>query len=158
MCIRDSIRLIRERDASDWYDLRSTPATETRTDLIRLAWDRSGTDLPWAEYKSTDILHLLPSIEPFAMLDVENGGYRHIVNATSERQGPSWRMVVELTDPPTGWGVYPGGQTGNPGSNGYDAFIETWEQGGYYDLHWMTTADALPEAGGWTLTLEPAAP
>ena len=30
---------------------------------------------------------------------------------------PSWRMIVQLSNPTEAYGVYPGGQDGNPGVN-----------------------------------------
>jgi len=48
--------------------------------------------------------------------------------------GPSWRMVVHLTDEIEAYGLYPGGQSGNPGSAYYDSFIDYWAAGKYYRL------------------------
>jgi penicillin amidase len=59
------------------------------------------------------------------------------VNAASKNHGPSWRMIVEMTSPPTALGVYPGGQSGNPGSKYYDNFIDKWTVGEYYKLLFM---------------------
>ena len=36
-----------------------------------------------------------------------------------------------------GYGVYPGGQSGNPGSKTYDQFVETWRTGELYDLQFL---------------------
>ena len=47
-------------------------------------------------------------------------------------------MVVELTDDINAYGVYPGGQSGNPGSRYYDNFINTWIKGNYYKIHLYT--------------------
>lgn len=77
----------------------------------------------------------LSQIPAFSKTGVHTGGYRNIVNATSERNGPSWRMIVELTEPVQAVGVYPGGQSGNPGSKYYDNFIDSWATGKYYILH-----------------------
>jgi len=43
--------------------------------------------------------------------------------------GPSWRMVVELGPVVRAWGVYPGGQSGNPASGWYDDRVERWSNG-----------------------------
>jgi penicillin amidase len=43
-------------------------------------------------------------------------------------------MIVALDESPRAWAVYPGGQSGNPGSRYYDNFISTWESGQYYEL------------------------
>lgn len=47
-------------------------------------------------------------------------------------------MVVELGDKPKAWGVYPGGQSGNPGSHNYTAFVEKWAKSEYYELIFMS--------------------
>jgi penicillin amidase len=49
-------------------------------------------------------------------------------------------MVVELGKKPKGHGVYPGGQSGNPGSPFYDNMIDTWADGKLYDLYLMSSA------------------
>ena len=43
-------------------------------------------------------------------------------------------MVTELTDEVNAYGIYPGGQSGNPGSKYYDTFINDWLVGKYYKL------------------------
>ena len=65
-------------------------------------------------------------------------GNREAVNATGRKAGPSWRMVVSLE--PTGvkaWGIYPGGQNGNPGSKYYDNMLKPWSEGYYYSLSFV---------------------
>jgi penicillin G amidase len=49
--------------------------------------------------------------------------------------------VVEL-DPKgvKAWGVYPGGQAGNPGSPYYAQFVERWQQAQPYPLYFMANA------------------
>jgi penicillin amidase len=70
------------------------------------------------------------------------GGGANIINATKQFHGPSWRMIVELTDKTEAWGIYPGGQSGNPGSKYYDNFINDWAVGKYNRLWMMTEAEA----------------
>ena len=45
-------------------------------------------------------------------------------------------MIVSLTATTEAYGVYPGGQSGNPGSKYYDNFVDQWAAGKYYSL-WM---------------------
>ena len=40
------------------------------------------------------------------------------------------------------YGVYPGGQSGNPGSKYYDNFVDTWAAGQYYKLWVMKKEEA----------------
>jgi penicillin G amidase len=37
--------------------------------------------------------------------------------------------------------VYPGGQSGNPGSKYYDSFVDNWAMGKYYRLWVMKLGD-----------------
>jgi penicillin G amidase len=63
-------------------------------------------------------------------------GWSTTINALTKTHGPSWRMVIHLTKPIEAYGVYPGGQSGNPGSKFYENFIDTWATGKYFTL-WM---------------------
>ena len=88
---------------------------------------------------------------PFARTGLMNGGGVGIVNATQHDHGPSWRMIVELTTPTQALGVYPGGQSGNPGSFYYDNFIDTWTAGKYYPLWVMNINDFLDYRVKWKI-------
>ena len=99
-----------------------------------------GSAWAWGPSKSTSIRHLLPGVDAFSALNVQIGGGRNIVNATTERTGPSWRMVVALGPKPKAYGVYPGGQSGNPGSPHYQDMIETWRTGQLNELLYLQTA------------------
>ncbi|MFN0275065.1 MAG: penicillin acylase family protein [Chitinophagales bacterium] len=107
--------------------------------------------LKWYQYKHTDIMHIA-QIPAFSRLQIENGGYRNIVNATSEKNGPSWRMVVELSNPINAFGVYPGGQSGNPGSMYYDNFIDTWSAGGNFKLNFFARIEDARNDTKFSLT------
>jgi penicillin amidase len=87
----------------------------------------------------------MTGIESFSYTQVPVGGYVGIVNATSGNWGASWRMIVELGDEIEAWGIYPGGQSGNPGSSGYDTFIEDWAQGKYFKISFWGKYDAAQE-------------
>ena len=60
-----------------------------------------------------------------------------MINATQQYKGPSWKMVVQLTDDTEAYGIYPGGQNGNAGSRHYDEFVNDWTEGNYYRLWHM---------------------
>jgi penicillin amidase len=51
-------------------------------------------------------------------------------------------MIVHLTNETEAYGVYPGGQSGNPGSKFYDNFVNDWANGKYYTLWMMKEAEA----------------
>ncbi|HEU4607962.1 MAG TPA: penicillin acylase family protein, partial [Chitinophagaceae bacterium] len=57
------------------------------------------------------------------------------INAMKQDHGPSWRMIVEMgKDKINAYGVYPGGQSGNPGSKYYADFLDYWVEGRYYSI------------------------
>ena len=112
-------------------------------------------DYPWGSYKGTYVGHLLQALPAFSRFNIPVGGGRSIVNATSKNHGRSWRMIVEMTDPPTAIGIYPGGQSGNPGSRYYDNFIDDWAAGNYHNLHFLQSNTKTDTIIG-TQTLLPA--
>ncbi|MDI9365126.1 MAG: penicillin acylase family protein [Flavobacterium sp.] len=97
--------------------------------------------LAWGKFKDTKVLHLT-KIDALSKLHVINGGGSYSINATKPEHGPSWRMIVHLTDTVEAYGLYPGGQSGNPGSKFYDTFIDFWAAGKYYPLLFIKKVEA----------------
>ncbi|MCW3464464.1 penicillin acylase family protein [Chitinophaga nivalis] len=133
------------RDTSfHFLDNINTPQKETLSQLIQgafiatakkaAAWEKAGT-LELGKVRGTDINHLSRALPAFSALHLFTGGGRHIVNASQKTHGPSWRMVVQLSDKTEAYGIYPGGQSGNPGSPYYDNSVGDWAAGKYYLLH-----------------------
>lgn len=58
--------------------------------------------------------------------------------------GPSWRMVVSLTEPIKSWGVYPGGQSEEPTSPHYDDQFKLWADYQYKELHFLPNPQSEP--------------
>jgi penicillin G amidase len=121
-----------------------TPQKETLSMLVTKAFLtasaycgklESDNKLEWAKFKGTGIRHLLRQ-EAFSRLHLLAGGGDQIINATKDFHGPSWRMIVHLTDQMEAYGIYPGGQSGNPGSRFYDNAVDNWVAGKYFPL-WM---------------------
>jgi penicillin amidase len=100
-------------------------------------WKAENGDYNWNAYKSTYVGHLLQALPAFSRFNLPIGGGGNIVNATKKNHGPSWRMIVEMSSPPTALGIYPGGQSGNPGSKYYDNFIDDWAAGNYHNLNFL---------------------
>jgi penicillin amidase len=108
--------------------------------------------LEWAKFKNTTVYHLLRTgALPFARGGLLNGGGKNIINATTHDHGPSWRMVVHMTDEVEAYAVYPGGQQGNPGSKYYDNFIDTWTKGEYYRIWIMSSKDKEDQKVKWKM-------
>ncbi len=126
----------------EFADNINTPQKETIKDVVTAAFKKAAKELiivdktgklAWGKYKDTGIRHLL-KIPAFSRLHLPAGGGTHVINATKQFHGPSWRMVVHLNDKTEAYGVYPGGQSGNPGSKYYDTFVDNWVNGKYYTL------------------------
>ena len=141
------------RDSSyKFFDDINTTKKETLTDdalksfkeavLILKNLETTGK-LEWWKNKDTRINHLLKQ-PAFSRMHLNMGGGRNMINATTEDHGPSWRMIVSLTAKTEAYGVYPGGQNGNPGSLYYDNFVDKWAEGKYYSL-WMMTKEEVKD-------------
>ena len=127
-----------------FIDDLTTEGVETREDLalatlketyseLTTAWGALGDQWKWGVAINNDIDHLA-NIPGLGAENLFSSGSSDAVNATRGGNGPSWRMVVELGPEVKGWGVYPGGASGNPGSPNYDSMIETWRTGGLFEL------------------------
>jgi penicillin amidase len=149
--------------AYKFIDNIATPAIETLPELVTAVFKSVAIDLKkieqdkrleWAKYKDTRVKHLL-RLEPLSRLHIPIGGGEDIINATREDHGPSWRMIVSLTGNTEAYGVYPGGQNGNPGSRFYDNFINQWAAGKYYPLWMMTKTETADTRVKWRMQMGP---
>jgi penicillin G amidase len=133
-----------------FLDNVSTPQVEKLADDVTSAFKKAAADLSvieaagnlnWEKYKATGVRHLA-KIAAFSRLNLVSGGGGRSINATKAAHGPSWRMVVSLTAKTEAYGVYPGGQSGNPGSKYYDNFVDQWAAEKYYQL-WLMTKEEV---------------
>jgi penicillin amidase len=133
-----------------FFDDINTPNVETLQDDVTAAFkmatavirqaDEKGK-IEWAKYKDTHVEHLA-RLDAFSRLHLPIGGGTNTINAAEAQHGPSWRMIVSLTPETEAYGVYPGGESGNPGSKYYDQFIDTWTAGKYFRLWMMKSSEA----------------
>lgn len=143
-----------EKDSAfSFIDNISTPGREQLDDVVTSSFKKAvgilettemDGRLAWNKYKDAGIRHLL-RLEPFSRYHLNTGGGVHIINATKQFHGPSWKMIVHLTDTTEAYGIYPGGQSGNPGSKYYDPFVNDWAEGKYYSLWVMKKGDVQNE-------------
>jgi penicillin amidase len=126
-----------------------TEAFRRAAAVIRKA-DENGT-VAWAKYKDTRVEHLA-RLDAFSRLHLPIGGGTNTINAAREQHGPSWRMIVSLTPETEAYGVYPGGQSGNPGSKFYDDFVMDWALGKYFKLWVMKESEANDTRVKWRMT------
>ena len=110
--------------------------TKTLNKVIRdltLEYGPMGENWQWWRFNGPYLTHFL-NIQALGTQRMQVSGSSLSPNAIRNSYGPSWRMVAEMSQPVKAWGIYPGGQTGNPASPGYNAFTEDWAQGNYYPL------------------------
>lgn len=163
----NTIYLIKTQPNLSFFDLVATPEKETATDILRKSFSagvkyiedwklRKGETLNWGNYKDSYIGHLLRQ-KALNIPVRSSGGGTAVVNAHTQTHGPSWRMIVSMEK--TGVkaiGVYPGGQSGNPGSPFYANMVEPWAKAKYYTLHFVTSPDQLSGKKVSSTQLSPA--
>lgn len=134
-----------DRDDFEFADVQNTPQKENLSEVIRQSFiqaldsanqwkDKTGQEITWGNMKTTSIMHLL-RIPALSIMDAGVGGYKNIVNANSERHGASIRIITEMGNPVEAWMIYPGGQSGTPGSRYYDNLVEKWAGGEYINVN-----------------------
>jgi penicillin G amidase len=161
-----TIKLMKERPDLNFFDIMSTPEKETARELVQKSFKEGvatiekwkmdkGKNPTWADYKDGYVGHLLRQ-EAFSY-HIKHGGNGSIVNAHSRTNGPSWRMVVSLEKPAVkAWGVYPGGQSGNPGGPYYNNLLGLWAEGKYVKFNFTAIQDNMKGKELATITLNPS--
>ncbi|GAB5410768.1 MAG: penicillin acylase family protein [Balneolaceae bacterium] len=141
------IEVIKSERDFEFFDNIETKEIESREQVVTGAFKETVEDLTdaygefgenwnWGVMINNDFDHIA-FIPGFGKENVFSSGGSESINATRESWGPSWRMVVELGPEVKGYGVYPGGASGNPGSPNYDSMMETWRTGELYELKFM---------------------
>ncbi len=156
--------LLASDTSSRWFDDTRTPRRETAGDLARLSFKEAvrqslkrggGAFALWSQTHPMSIPHLL-QLPSLGSGPLSGDGCAECLDAQRGTHGPSWRMAVELDSQPVAWGGYPGGQSGNPGSPGYDALVANWLAGRPYKLLFLKNADEEPDSIAYSLTLRGA--
>jgi len=135
---------IDNKDTKDRKETLGEVVTDAFLKIIpQLQQDAKDDRLTWAKNKDTWARHLL-RLPELSRTHLAIGGGARCINAAKQFHGPSWRMIVQLTSKTEAYGVYPGGQSGNPGSPYYDTFIDYWASGRYYPL-WVMAPDEIKD-------------
>ncbi len=139
-----TVELLQKYTSFSFFDDVNTAKVENRRILINQAFrltlkklfekDPIMENWLWGKMKGTSIRHLARLSPALGRHGLIVGGNREILNATSRYHGPSWRMLVSLGNKMDAEGIYPGGQSGNPGSRLYDNMVDDWVNGNYYSL------------------------
>lgn len=148
------LHLLKRDTANSVIDIVATPKREYIGDIITLAFQKTcqsvprdtttGEILKWKIQRGTLVQHL-STVKVFGVDKIESDGHSSTLNALNKRPGPSWRMVVEMGAEINAYGIYPGGQSGNPGSYYYKNMLDKWAKGEHYKLLFMKTAEDAPE-------------
>jgi len=150
-----TVQLILAEPQSKWFDNVKTPQKEGLNDVLLSSYKLSIDSLTkkygpmsekwqWGHVKHSNVPHLA-KIAGFGSKTLFNGGSKTSVNALSESNGPSWKMIVALGKEPKAYGVFPGGQSGNPGSFYYDDMLDTWAEGHLNELLYLRSKDQSSE-------------
>jgi penicillin amidase len=162
----NTIYLIRNKPTLSFFDILSTPEKETATEVVQKAFSKGVAAIEdwktkksvpptWGVFKDGFVGHLLR--QEALSYHIVHGGNHDIVNAHSRTHGPSWRMVVSLEKSGLkAWGVYPGGQSGNPGSPYYNNMLMPWTRAQYFNMHFVQTAEQLKSVQFSITELTPA--
>lgn len=137
-----TMRLLQTDTTLKYYDDIRTQQVETLGDIVRKSYTQALDTMKvhaalhgdqWHHVKNTSVKHLT-KIPAFSYSDLKVGGWGNVPNAMKGTHGPSWRMVVQMGKEIEAYGVYPGGQSGNPGNPHYADFLDDWVTGKYFRL------------------------
>lgn len=122
------------RETADVVETRDVVLVEALAEGYRTARERYGAPdaggWRWDRIRHANIWHPL-RVARLSALDVPVQGGPGTLNPSSGfgTHGASWRMVVSLAPVLAAWGVYPGGQSGNPLSRWYRDRVARWSAG-----------------------------
>jgi penicillin amidase len=145
------LRLIKQEPNDRFFDKLNTSEKEGAGDIAWMSFVEvaeqhhekvaAGESLLWGKQHLVNIYHLT-NLLAFSETGLEVGGHPRAINAMSTNWGPSWRMIVDFSaGRPQGFGVYPGGQSGELGTVHSDQFVDDWVAGKYYELHLFQNED-----------------
>lgn len=156
------VALLRTSPNARWFDVQDTPETEDARALLRRAleataatlearhgWDRDAWR--WGDHHTILFRHLT-QVDVFEALGrgpYEYPGFAATVSPARGRtatHSASQRLIVDFSArPPRGYGVIPGGQSGDPlDPNFYDQQLPSYLDFAYYDLLRPAEPEGLP--------------
>jgi len=141
------VEIIKSDQNFEFIDDVDTEKIETRGEIVTATFNETikeltnylgeyGEKWKWGYFIENDIDHLA-GVPGLGRQNLFSSGSSEAINATRGGFGPSWRMVVELGPEVKGYGLYPGGASGNPGSPNYDFMVDPWRTGELYELKFM---------------------
>jgi len=144
-----TMQLMQTDTGSKFFNNWNTSSIEHLRDIVLLSYaetldsmaklEKEG-NAQWYKAKNTTITHLA-KLPAFSYPGLKIGGWGNTINAAKSDHGPSWRMVVQMGKEIEAYGVYPGGQSGNPGSKYYADYLQNWVDGKYNKLQFFPNKD-----------------
>ncbi|MBS0000344.1 MAG: penicillin acylase family protein [Cyclobacteriaceae bacterium] len=147
-----TVKILNDFPLDSAFDIKHTPERENMNNILLtsylatvdsiLNWKNlhDGEEPLWYKFKNTRLMHLT-NLQPFSLFEIPIGGNKHIVSANGPKWGASWRQIVEMGEEIRALGIYPGGQSGNPGSPAYDTFVDQWASGEYFEIKFWKEPD-----------------
>jgi len=157
------IDLLKNDPLNPWFDIQATDQRESAAELITTAIESVSEKIDslskiegyaWGAYNNAHVQHLM-RLPAFSRMDLPVSGRKGTLNAQNGNIGPSWRMVVDLSETVGAHVVYPGGQSGHPGNPHYDDMVTDWVEGKYHQVM-LQDREAIKESDLFThITLNP---
>lgn len=153
--------LLMNQPSSPWLDIQATAEREQADGLLRRALGTTADTLAsrygwgvdnwrWGDHHKVVFQHLTQSsaLRPLWRGPMEYPGFDATLSPARDRMtthSASWRVIVDFsTSPPSGIGIYPGGQSGNPlHPTHYDAFLHDYVNFEYNALPMPSRPDEL---------------
>jgi len=158
-----TVELLLKEPTSHWFDDIRTHQKETCADLVNVSFrdvvkglikqlGPQGDKWQWGHVNPAQINHLTRQAGLGSDIFYA-GGMGSAVNALNDGHGPSWRMVVQTGPQMQGYGIYPGGESGNPGSFHYTDMVPYWQKGQLKPLLFLQSASEKSDRIKKTLTI-----
>lgn len=156
------VHLLRTRSGARWFDVQATEAVEDGDALLayvleatadtmasRYGWSPSAWR--WGDHHKVQFRHLTSSeaLQPLGRGPYKYPGFASTLSPAAGRtvtHSASQRVIIDFsTRPPTGRGVYPGGQSGRPlDPYFYDTQLPSYLNFEYFDLRTPQAPSDLP--------------
>lgn len=149
--------LLKNNGNSKYFDLMDTNEKEGAKQIVAMAFEEALKEqhgkTTWGENNMISLTHLA-KIPTFSKADLQADGFPEAINAMSKDWGPSLRMIVEMGDTPKAFGIYAGGQSGNPGAGNYSNFVDDWMNGVYYELERFISSKEAKKKAKYTWVIK----
>jgi penicillin amidase len=156
------VHLLRTRPGARWFDVQGTEAQEDAAALLTHVLEATADTMAaeygwtpgawrWGDHHELVVRHLSGSelLRPLWRGPYEYPGFAATLSPARGRtvtHSASQRVVIDFsTTPPTGYGVYPGGQSGRPlDPYFYDTQLPTYLDFEYFPLRTPGSPSAVP--------------